>query len=259
MSIWTRIRDFGPWSQAWGWTRWEQLAADVRNGLRQVRRNPAFSAIAIATLALGIGVNTAMFSAVDAVLIRPLPYADAGRLVMIWDEMSHIGFPKHYSTPAEWHEWRRSNTVFTDIAATEPGHATLSGDGEPEELPGRKVTANLWTVLGAQPLLGRVFTEDEDARGARVAVISHGLWQRRFGASRDVLGRTIILNDNPVRSDRRHAARVLLHAGARYRHLDADLVFRLSILRTSGGTTCTASRGSSPASRCIRPGKRWRH
>ena len=122
-----------------------------------------------------------MFSAVDAVLIRPLPYADAGRLVMVWDEMSRIGFPKHYSTPAEWPEWRRHNTVFTDIAATQPGDAALSGDGEPEQVPARKVTANFWSVLGAQPLLGRVFTEEEDAQGARVVVISHGLWQRRFG------------------------------------------------------------------------------
>src|SRR6266851_2417766 len=175
----------------------DHLARDVRFGLRQILRNPAFSGIAIATLALGIGVNTAMFSAVDAVLIRPLPYADAGRLVMIWDEMSHIGFPKHFSTPAEWYEWRRNNTVFTDIAATEPGQATLSGDGEPEELPGRKVTANFWTVLGVRPLVGRAFTEEEDTRGVRVAVISHGLWQRRFGGSLDVLGRKITLNDSP--------------------------------------------------------------
>src|SRR5678815_4275023 len=94
--------------------------ADVRCGLRLLRKAPGFTIIAIATLALGIGANTAIFSAVDAVLIRPLPYIDAGRLVMIWDEMSHIGFPKHYSTPAEWQEWRRRNTVFTDIAATEP-------------------------------------------------------------------------------------------------------------------------------------------
>src|SRR6185436_54534 len=137
----------------------DSLVRDVRYGFRQVRRNPGFSIIAIVTLAFGIGVNTAMFSAVDAVLIRPLPYLDADRLVMIWDEMSHIGFPKHYSTPPEWYEWRRSNTVFTDIAATESGQVTLSGDGEPEQLPGRKATANLWTVLGAQPLLGRVFTE----------------------------------------------------------------------------------------------------
>src|SRR3989475_12487741 len=85
----------------------DHLARDVRFGLRQIRRNPAFSGIAIATLALGIGVNTAMFSAVDAVLIRPLPYADAGRLVMIWDDTSRTGAPKFFSTPPEWSEWRR--------------------------------------------------------------------------------------------------------------------------------------------------------
>ena len=180
--------------EAWGWTRLEQVARDVRYGLRQVRRSPRFSAIAIATLALGIGVNTAMFSAVDAVLIRPLPYADADRLVMIWDDLSRTDTPKFFSTPPEWSEWRRHNTVFTDIAATQPERVTLSGD-EPEELSGRKVTGNFWTVLGVQPLLGRVFTEDEDVRGVRVAVISHGLWQRRFGASPGVVDRTIVLND----------------------------------------------------------------
>jgi putative ABC transport system permease protein len=122
---------------------------------------------------------------------------DSGRLVMIWDEMSHIGFPKHNSTPAEWREWRRLNTVFTDIAATESGQAVLSSDGEPEEVPGRKATGNLWSVLGVKPRLGRVFTEEEDLRGAKVTVISHGLWERRFGASPDVLGRKIIVNDVP--------------------------------------------------------------
>ena len=97
---------------------------DVRYGLRQVRRNPAFSAIAIATLALGIGGITAMFSAFDAVLIRPLPYADADRLVMIWDDMGKTDVTsKHNSTPAEWIEWRRLNTVFTDLAC-EPAGAT---------------------------------------------------------------------------------------------------------------------------------------
>ncbi len=174
----------------------EDLIQDLRYGLRTLRKNPGFTAVAVLTLAFGIGANTAMFSAVDAVLIRPLPYVDDGRLVMIWDEMSHIGFPKHYSTPAEWHEWRKNNTVFTDIAATQPVQAILTSDGEPEEVPARKVTANLWTVLGAQPLLGRVFNEDEDTRGVRVAVISHGLWQRRFGGSPDVVGRTITLNDS---------------------------------------------------------------
>jgi putative ABC transport system permease protein len=242
MRLWTRLKDFGPWSRArrerdleqeirnhleleaeetgadpdaarrafgsvtlakedvravWGWARAEQFARDVRYGLRQVRRNPTFSAIAIATLALGIGVNTAMFSAVDAVLIRPLPYVDADRLVMIWDEMSYIGFPKHVSTPAEWRQWRRLNTVFTDIAATDSASFTLSGDGEPEQLPGCRVTGNFWPLLGVRPLLGRVFTEDEDTRGVKVAVLSHGLWMRKFGGSPDALGRMITLNDTP--------------------------------------------------------------
>src|SRR5262245_24138280 len=90
----------------WGWTRVEQFARDVRYGLRRIRRNPVFSVVAIATLALGIGVNTAMFSAIDAVLVRPLPYADAGRLVMIWDDLSKSGdAAKQFSTPAEWYEW----------------------------------------------------------------------------------------------------------------------------------------------------------
>ncbi len=131
----------------------EQLARDVGFGLRQVRRNPAFSGIAIATLALGIGANTAMFSAVDAVLIRPLPYVDAGRLVMIWDDdTARTGSRKFFSTPPEWQEWRQHNTVFTDIAASQPGDAALSNNGEPEDLPARKVTGSFWTVLGAQPL-----------------------------------------------------------------------------------------------------------
>jgi putative ABC transport system permease protein len=174
-----------------------QLGRDIRDGLRQVRRKPAFSAVAVATLALGIGANTAMFSAVDAVLIRPLPYTDAGRLVMVWDDARQTDSRHFFTTPAEWSEWRRQNTVFTDIAASQPGDAALSGDGEPEEVPARKVSANFWSVLDVTPLLGRVFTENEDVTGARVVVISHGLWQRRFGGSPDVVGRTITLNDMP--------------------------------------------------------------
>jgi putative ABC transport system permease protein len=175
----------------------DAIVRDIRYTLRLFKRSPGFTAIAIATLALGIGVNAAMFSAVDAVLIRPLPYADADRLVMVWDDSSRTGSAKFYSTPPEWSEWRRHNTVFSDIAASQPGDAALSSDSEPEDLAARKVTGNFWTVLGAQPLLGRVFTEDEDTRGARVVVISHGLWQRRFGASPGIVGRTITLNDQP--------------------------------------------------------------
>ena len=182
----------------WGWTRLERFARDAGYGLRQVRRNPVFSGIGIATLALGIGGITAMFSVFDAVLIRPLPYAQADRLVMIWDEMGKSDVTsRHNSTPAEWIEWRRLNSVFTDLATSQPGDATLSGDGEPEQVPARKVTWTFWGVLGVQPMLGRTFTEDEDNKGGRVVVISHGLWQRRFGGSPGIVGRKISLNDEP--------------------------------------------------------------
>jgi putative ABC transport system permease protein len=183
--------------EVWGWGGMERLLQDVRYGLRQVRRNPGFSAIAVGTLALGIGANSAMFSVVDAVLIRPLPYADPDRLVMVWEDASNFGYPRGTPAPGTWQQWRRENSVFTDIAATRTALTTLSGDGEPEQLQGRRVTANFWTVLGAQPALGRVFTEDEDVHNAPVAVISHGLWQRRFGGARDIIGRKIIANGSP--------------------------------------------------------------
>jgi hypothetical protein len=167
----------------------EQLTRDARQGLRQIGRYPGFSYIAITTLALGIGVNTAIFSAFDAVLMRPLPYADPGRQPMVWDDMRSTGYTKHFTTPAKWDGWRRNNTVFSEIAATESLQAILAGEGEPEELVGRLVTANLWRVLGTPPLLGRVFTDDEERRGARLAVISYSLWQRPFGGAPDMPGR----------------------------------------------------------------------
>ena len=198
---------------------------DVRYGVRQVRRDPAFSAIAIATLALGIGGITAMFSAFDAVLIRPMPYADAGRLVMIWDALAKTDVTsKHNSTPAEWIEWRRLNTVFSDLASSQSGDATLSGDGEPEQVPARKVSWTFWSVLGVEPMLGRVFTEDEDNNSVRVVVISHGLWQRRFGGAADIIGRTMSLNDEPYEVIGVMPRRLLLHALARDRPLGAGVV-----------------------------------
>jgi putative ABC transport system permease protein len=179
--------------------RWvETFVQDIRYAWRNLRRNPGFAAVAIATLALGIGGLTAMFSAFDSILIRPLPYADPDRLVMVWDNLSKSDDrTKSSPAPAEWFEWRRLNTVFTDIASTQPTEATLSGDAAPEQVPARKATGNLWSVLGVKPLIGRVFNDEEDRNGVRVAVISYGLWQRRYGGSPDVLGRKIDVNDTP--------------------------------------------------------------
>ena len=179
-----------------GWL--DEVARDVRYAIRQLRRSPAFSVIAIATLALGIGGTTAMFSAFDAVLIRPLPYAEADRLVMIWDDMGAKDITaRHNPTPAEWIEWRRLNTVFTELACSQPREPTISGHGEPEQIPARKVTWTFWNVLGVRPALGRAFTEAEDNASVRVVVISHGLWQRRFGGRSDVVGRKVSLDDEP--------------------------------------------------------------
>jgi putative ABC transport system permease protein len=185
---------------------WLDVAGrDARYALRQLRRNPAFSSVAIATLALGIGGIAAMFSAFDAVLIRPLPYADADRLVMIWlDTGKRDITTKHNATAAEWVEWRRLNTVFTDIATSQPSDATLSDNGNPEQVQARKVSWTFWSVLGVQPALGRVFTEDEDSKGVRVAVISHRLWHRRFGGAADVVGRRISINDALLTGDERY-------------------------------------------------------
>ena len=179
--------------------RWaETFLRDIRYAWRNLRRNPGFAAVAIATLALGIGGLTAMFSAFDTILIRPLPYADPDRLVMVWDDLSKSDDrTKSDPAPAEWLEWRRLNAVFTDIASTQPTEATLSGDAAPEQVPARKATGNLWSVLGVRPLIGRVFNEEEDRNGARVVMISYGLWQRRYGGSPDVLGRKIDVNDTP--------------------------------------------------------------
>jgi putative ABC transport system permease protein len=180
-------------------THWaETFVRDIRYAWRNLCRNPGFAAVAIATLALGIGGLTAMFSAFDTILIRPLPYANADQLVMVWDDLSKTDDrTRSAPAPAEWYEWRRFNTVFTDIAGTQPTDATLSGDAAPEQVPARKATGNLWSVLGVRPLIGRVFHEEEDRNGARVAVISYGLWMRRYGGSPDVLGRKIDVNDTP--------------------------------------------------------------
>src|SRR5688572_7289543 len=168
--------------------------SDLRHGLRLLRRTPGFSAVAIATLALGIGANTAIFSTIDAVLLRPLPYGDADRLVMVWEDASYIGFARNTPAPANYLDWKARNRVFTDLAATRGAGANLTAGGPPEQVIGRRVTANFFSVLEVGPLLGRTFTEEEDRTAAPVAVISYGLWQRRFGGRESAVGSPILMN-----------------------------------------------------------------
>ena len=174
-----------------------QLISDVRYALRILLRSPGFTLIAILALALGIGANTAIFSAVDAILLRPLPYPDADRLVMVWEDASHVSFPRNTPAPANYFDWKKQNTVFVDMAALRGRSANLTGDGAPELVQGRTVTPNFFSVLGVQPVLGHAFTAEDDKAGAKVVVLSYGLWQRRYGGDRSIIGRAIQMNGEP--------------------------------------------------------------
>jgi predicted permease len=167
---------------------------DLRTAFRQIKRNPGFFAVAVAALALGIGANTAIFSAIEAVLLRPLPYAEPNRLVMVWEDASFVGFALNTPAPANYVDWRAQNQVFTDMAATRYTSASLTGQGAPEQLSGRQVTPNFFDVLGVQPALGRPFTQEEDGAHSPVVVLSYNLWQRRSGGDKSIVGKTMLLN-----------------------------------------------------------------
>ena len=172
------------------------LLADLRYGLRLLRQAPGFTVIAICALALGIGANTAIFSTLDAVLLRPLPYQDPDRVMMVYEDASSIGFARNTPAPANYFDWRAENHVFTGMAATRGRSMNITGDGSPEQIYGLGATPNFFSVLGVQPLMGRTFTEEEDRDAAQVVVISYSLWQRRYSGDASVLNRPIMLNDS---------------------------------------------------------------
>ena len=170
------------------------LWQDLRYAMRTLAKNPAFTSIAIIAIALGIGANTAIFSVVNAVLLRPPPFKNPEQLMMVWENATHLGFPKNTPSPPDFLDWQRQNTVFTGMAAMAERSFNLTGVGEPERLDGRRVSANLFDVLGVPALLGRTFVPDDDRSGAHVVLLSHSLWQRRFGSDPSVIGRPVILN-----------------------------------------------------------------
>jgi putative ABC transport system permease protein len=170
---------------------------DVRFALRILKNNPGFASVSILALALGTGANTAIFTAVDAILIQPLPFAEPDRLTAVWEDVSHIGFPRNTPAPANYVDWKTQNTTFSGMAASRFRTYTIRGEGTPEQIRGRATTADLFDVLGTKPVIGRTFTEAEDKQNARVAVISHGLWARRFGSEPSTIGRVINLNGDP--------------------------------------------------------------
>jgi predicted permease len=169
---------------------------DIRYGIRVLAKSPGFTFFAIAVLALGIAANTAIFSIADAILVRPLPYRNAARLVMVWEDASSYGFPKDTPSPGNFADWKARNQVFEDMAAVSPIESfNVTGEGNPEELLGGNVTANLFSLLGASSAIGRDFRSEDDVPGAsRVVILSHGLWVRRFGAAQQIVGKEIWLN-----------------------------------------------------------------
>jgi len=183
----------------WRWPSIENFLMDLRYGLRVLRKNPGFTAVAILTLALGIGANTAIFSVVNAVLFRPLPFRDPGRLVAVWHTPPQKSFPgvtKFVVSPANYLDWRNQNHAFEQMSAVGFRNFNLTGMGQPESVEGRAVSADFLSALGVQPVLGRGFLEEEDQPGhGNVVVISHEFWQTHFVGGKDVLGKQIKLDD----------------------------------------------------------------
>ncbi|MGH9936571.1 MAG: ABC transporter permease [Blastocatellia bacterium] len=173
----------------------EEMFQDLRYGARMLLKNPGFTLVAVLTLALGIGANTAIFSVVNATLLRPLPYSEPERLVRVWETNPRANRWGDWVSYPDFRDWREQNTVFEEIGACRVFVFNLTGSDFAETLPGAYVSASLFNVLGVKPIVGRTFLAEEDRPGAnRVAVISYGLWRRRFGADPGLIGKTIEVN-----------------------------------------------------------------
>src|SRR2546428_1859621 len=154
--------------------------SDLRLAVRLLARAPGFSLAVILVVALGIGINSAVFTAIDQAVVRPLPYADADRLVMVWEDFPAFGVPKQRVSPGTYLDWKARTRAFDDLAAYGGDVRNLAGDGPPEEALGQHVTANLFHVLGVRPLLGRTFTADEEGPDTKAVVLAHRPWQSRY-------------------------------------------------------------------------------
>src|ERR1700674_988863 len=173
----------------------QTMLQDLRYAFRLLAKSPGFTAIAVLTLALGIGANTAIFSVVNAVLLRPLAFRDPSRLVIVAEKSP---FPTISTSYQNFVDWRDQSRSFESMEATRGTGLSLTGAGEPELLLARMATAGLFPLLGVEAHLGRTFLAEEDrAGGAPVALLSYGLWQRRFGGSREIIGKPITLGSQP--------------------------------------------------------------
>lgn len=178
----------------------ENLLKDIRYGWRSLLQRPGFAAIAIITLALGIGANTAIFSVVNSVLLRPLPYQHSDRLVMVWGNFQRLGIERLNAKVAEYEDYRKQTHVFEQIAAFENQNLNLTGMAQAERITGARVTSNLFAMLGTQPEHGRVIAaEENETANNKVVVLSQGFWQRRFGRKTNAVGQILRLDDESYR------------------------------------------------------------
>jgi len=178
----------------------ETLISDIKYGWRLIVKNPFFSMTVVVVLALGIGANTALFSVINAVLLKPLPYQDAEQLVMLWQRFPGIGLPKdqNFTSPPELIDVRRYSSAFSDVAAMQSTGVNIRVGDTPEMIPGQRVSANFFKLLGTEAQLGRMFLPEEEQLGRdTVLVLSHGLWQSRFGSDPGIVGRAINANGRP--------------------------------------------------------------
>lgn len=195
----------------------ETLLKDLRYGVRMLAKKPVFTLVVVAALALGIGANTAIFSVVNSLLLRPLPYRDPDRLVMVWMDNTRLKVDQDIHSYANYADYRDQNQSFEQLATFVGISVNLTGDGEPERVIGLAASRSLFEVAGVDPIIGRTFSPDEEVPGQdRVVVLGYGLWQRRFGGDASVLGQEISL------SDVKRTVIGVMPPGFMFPHRDAD-------------------------------------
>src|SRR5215469_3482345 len=194
------LRDFGNVTrtkeltrEAWAWSALERLGQDLRFSLRMLRKSPAFTALAVTALALGIGATTGVYSVVNSVLLRRLPFPHPERVVMVWETQPNTVRPNVVQT-GNFLAWRDRNRSFEQMAAVQPLPVNFEDGGDAIQVPGLLVTSGFFETLGARALLGRVFRPEDDLPGTSgMAVLSYGLWQRRFGGATDTIGQHVLI------------------------------------------------------------------
>src|SRR3984893_5874809 len=179
------------------WLWWDHLSQDLRFGLRMLRKSPGFTIVTVLTLALGIGANTAIFSVVNTVLVRPLPYPNHDRILRIQE--SHQNDAEANLTYATFLDMQRAAKSIDNLSAYRPWVFNLTGEGEPERVAAAMVSANFFTAFATQPFLGRLLIDEDDRSGGnnRVTILSYGLWANRYGGDRDIIGQTVLVNSEP--------------------------------------------------------------